>query len=171
MKTLFIMRHAKSSWDHPSLADFDRPLNDRGLRTAPFMGELMANRNIRPDLIISSPAKRATQTAMLIKESAGINSPLNYDERIYEASPLNLRTVLSEISDNIASALLVGHNPGMEGIIRYLTGEIQPMPTAALASITLNVDRWAMINDRCGKLEFIIRPKEEMKLRAGDTPS
>jgi phosphohistidine phosphatase len=166
MKRLYLLRHAKSSWDDASLADFERPLNDRGLRAAPFMGELMADRGMQPDLILSSPAKRATQTAQSAKEASGFDTPIKYDERIYEASPQALRTVISEIPDEIGSALLVGHNPGMEGIIRYLTGDLQPMPTAALASIKLAVERWAAVDERVGTLEFVIRPKEEMKKAA-----
>ena len=167
MKRLYLLRHAKSSWDDASLADFDRPLNDRGRSAAPFMGELIATRGLRPDIIVSSPAIRAMQTAQLVKEASGFDIPLNYDERIYEASPQTLRSVISQLPDDLGAALVVGHNPGMEGIIRYLTGELQPMPTAALASIKLAVDRWAAVDDGVGTLEFVIRPKEEMRKAAG----
>lgn len=163
MKRLFLLRHAKSSWDDPALADFDRPLNGRGLKTAPFMGELMAKRNIHADLIISSPAKRAMETALLVKEASGWNSPIQYDERIYAASPQTLRTVISQMPDSLDSALLVGHNPGMEGIIRYITGSLQIMPTAALAAIELKNPQWKMIDELGGTLVFFIRPKDEMK--------
>ena len=166
MKHLYLLRHAKSSWDEPAVADFDRPLNARGLETAPFMGELMAERAIRPDLIISSPAKRALETALLVKEASGTDSPLRVDERVYEASPLTLRTVISQVSDEISSVLLVGHNPGMEGLVRHLTGEVQTMPTASLAFVTLNIDSWRAADTGTGILNFLLRPKEEMK-RAG----
>jgi phosphohistidine phosphatase len=166
MKRLYLLRHAKSSWEDSSLADFDRPLNDRGLRAAPFMGELMAERGIRPELIVSSPAKRTMETALLIKESAGFDVPVRYDERIYEASPQTLRTVISQLSDEIGSVLLVGHNPGMEGVIRFLSGVPEPMPTAALASIRLNLAHWRLITERAGIAEFVLRPKEEMKKAA-----
>ncbi|NOT46159.1 MAG: histidine phosphatase family protein [Acidobacteria bacterium] len=164
MKTLLIMRHAKSNWDDASLADFDRPLNDRGLRTAPFMGELMTSRDIRPDLVIGSPAKRAMQTALLVKDSAGLNCPIQFNERIYEASPLTLHGVVSELSDEYSSVLLVGHNPGMEGFIRYLTGRIEPMPTAALAVIELDAESWSDLTGETGRLTAIYRPKDEMKV-------
>lgn len=163
MKTLFLLRHAKSSWDDDSLADFDRPLNERGLNTAPFMGETIARRGFAPGLIVSSPANRAAQTAQLIKESAGLNSEIRYDDRIYEASPQTLRHVAAEVDASFDSAMLVGHNPGMEGFIRYLTGRIEPMPTAALAAIDLDIDEWTNIDAGIGKLVEIIRPKEEMK--------
>lgn len=163
MKTLFVMRHAKSSWDDPAMADFDRPLNPRGRNAAPFMGELMAAKDMLPDVIVSSPAKRAEQTARLVKEHSGSNSPLTFDERIYEASPLTLLAVVSELPDKYSSALVVGHNPGMEGFIRYLTGRTEPMPTAALAVIELNIDVWADVSIEIGSLTAIYRPKEEMK--------
>ena len=163
MKILFLLRHAKSSWDNASLADFDRPLNERGKNTAPFMGEVMTRREYAPSIVISSPANRAATTAKLVTESAGLNSAIRYDDRVYEASPNSLRQVASEIDDAFGSAMIVGHNPGMEGFIRYLTDEIEAMPTAALAVIELNVESWGEINADTGKLAELIRPKDEMK--------
>jgi phosphohistidine phosphatase len=163
MKLLYLLRHAKSSWDDASLADFDRPLNDRGHRSAPFMGEVMVGRGYAPEIVISSPANRAANTAELVKEAAGFDAEIRHDDRIYEASPNSLRQVISELDDAFASAMAVGHNPGMEGFIRYLTGEIEPMPTAALAVIELDIDSWSEINADTGKLVEIIRPKDEMK--------
>lgn len=145
------------------MADFDRPLNHRGLAAAPFMGGVMVRKEIQPDVIISSPANRAMQTAILVKEASGSNSPLQYDERIYEASPQNLRSVASQIPDDFASALLVGHNPGMEGFIHYLTGRLEPMPTAALAVIELDIDSWLDLTNGCGILQAVYRPKDELK--------
>ena len=163
MKTLFVLRHAKSSWENADLADFDRPLNHRGERAAPFMGELMHRNGFQPSVILSSPAVRAKQTALLVKESGGLNAEIRFEHRIYEASPHNLSQVVSEIEDAHASAILVGHNPGIEGFIRYLTGQIEPMPTAALAVIELNIDSWNEMDTGCGKLQNVFRPKDEMK--------
>ena len=163
MKTLFILRHAKSSWSEPDLADFERPLNDRGKRTAPFMGELMLRHGFQPSVILSSPAVRAKQTSLSIKDAGGLSGELRFDDRIYEASPQRLRQVLSELDDAHQSAMIVGHNPGTEGFIRFLTGHLEPMPTAALAVIELNIDEWNAIADDCGELQKIFRPKEEMK--------
>lgn len=167
MKHVYLLRHAKSSWDDAAIADFDRPLNARGLEAAPFMGELMAKRGIRPELIISSPAKRALETAVLIKEASGIDSPLRVDERIYEASPFVLRAVIAQVGDEVEVILLVGHNPGIEGLIRFLTGRSVAMPTAALASVSLNITSWPMADAGSGVLDFVVRPKEEMKLAGG----
>ncbi len=163
MKKLFILRHAKSSWDTPDISDFDRPLNARGLNTAPFMGELIASHGIAPEKIISSPAKRALHTATLVRESAGLNTEITFDERVYEASPQTLRQVLAELPESVSSVMLVGHNPGIEGVIRMLSGESETMPTAALAEITLNFDSWTNVGTDSGKLDRVFRPKDELQ--------
>jgi phosphohistidine phosphatase len=163
MKTLYVLRHAKSSWDNAELADFDRPLNDRGESTAPFMGEFMAANGFEPEVIVSSPAVRARRTAQLAKEGANMPAEIIYDDRIYEASPRTLQTVAASIDDRFDSAMLVGHNPGMEGFVRLLTGRSEEMPTAALAVIDLDIERWAEIDTGLGALRRLIRPKDEMK--------
>jgi phosphohistidine phosphatase len=163
MKTLYLLRHAKSSCDDPSQTDFDRPLNARGLKAAPFMGELMAKKGLKPSVIISSPAMRAKTTARLAKDAGSFSAEIIFEKSIYEASPNALRAVVSEIRDEHTSALLVGHNPGIESFIRYLTGNLEPMPTAALAVIGLDIDKWCETNDNCGTLLHIFRPREEMK--------
>src|SRR5829696_6696370 len=112
MKRLFLLRHAKSSWDDSSLSDFERPLNRRGRTAAPFMGELIASRKIRPDIIVSSPATRARQTAELFKEAAALKCPLRFEKQIYDANLADLRTVVSKLEEEFSSALLVGHQPG-----------------------------------------------------------
>lgn len=167
MKRLFLLRHAKSSWAQPDLADFDRPLNERGRRVAPLMGALMRRERFSPDAIVSSPAARAKATAEMVREAGGLRAEITFDERIYEASPARLREVAAEMNDGHQSVMLVGHNPGMEGIVRYLTGEIQPMPTAALAVIDLEIGNWSEITTECGRLVKIYRPKELSEPHAG----
>ncbi len=159
MKTIFLLRHAKSSWENSDLSDFDRPLNPRGLETAPFMGKIIEKNLFQIDLIVCSPAKRARQTAILLKETAKISGGIEYDDRIYEASPSRLLEVISEIAEKYESAMLVGHNPGLEGLVKSLAGEIQPMPTAALAVIDLKIDKWSEITAGCGSLRTLLRPK------------
>lgn len=163
MKRLLVLRHAKSSWDDASLADFDRPLNDRGRKTAPFMGALMSREGLVPDRILSSPARRARETAELTREAADLEAPVMFDERIYEATAGELVRVVSELGNEVFSALLVGHNPGMEGVVRVLTGEQEEMPTAALAVIDLDVPGWSSVSPASGRLIRIFRPKEEMR--------
>ncbi len=162
MKTLFLLRHAKSSWENASLSDFERPLNKRGLNAAPFMGEKILYNRFQIDSIVSSPAERARQTAILVKEAALINSDIQYDKRIYEATARRLLEVVSETNKDKNSIMLVGHNPGMEQLVEILTGETQTMPTAALAVIDLQINRWKEISERCGTLRKMIRPKDKM---------
>lgn len=160
MKRLYVLRHAKSSWDDASLADFDRPLNSRGLASAPLMGRTMAERGYLPDVVISSPAARAATTAKLAAEAAAIKDPILFEGRIYEASPQTLVRVISEIDQNASSAMIVGHNPGIEGLVSFLTGELAAMPTAALAVIDLEINEWNAASQQSGKLVEIITPKE-----------
>jgi len=166
MKTLFVLRHAKSSWDDSSLADYDRPLNDRGKTAAPFMGRIMAERDLVPAVIFSSPAVRARETASLVKKAGKLDAELRFEERIYEASPQTLKQVVAGIDDEFRSAMIVGHNPGMEGFIRLLTGKLESMPTAALAVIDLDIARWDDVGSERGMLRQIIRPKDEAKTSA-----
>jgi phosphohistidine phosphatase len=163
MKTLFVLRHAKSSWDYPNLSDFDRPLNERGNETAPFMGELMHSKNLVPEVILSSPAKRAQRTAELFKEGAQIDAEILFKEQIYEASPHRLLYLIAEIEDDFQSAMMVGHNPGFEGIVRVISGESHRMPTAALAVVDLDIDSWQEVRPECGTLREIFIPKQELK--------
>ncbi|HZI17385.1 MAG TPA: histidine phosphatase family protein [Pyrinomonadaceae bacterium] len=160
MKRLLLLRHAKSSWAEPGLADFDRPLNERGLRAAPLVGRFLLRRKLRPDLVLSSPAERARRTAALVAEAAGLDAPVRYDERIYEAPAGRLVEVVSELEEAAEEVLLVGHNPGMEELIELLAGERQGMPTAALARVSLGVEKWSRVRAGTGRLELHVRPRE-----------
>ena len=165
MKTLYILRHAKSRWDDHTLSDFERPLNTRGQKAAPFIGSLMKERGLTPEVIVASPALRAKQTAELVREAAGIEPRISFNERIYEASVGTLVSVVSEFDNDRGSAMLVGRNPGAEGLIYYLTGEIAPMPTAALAVIDLAIGNWGETDGGCGTLVQVIRPKEVIPIK------
>ena len=160
------MRHAKSSWENSDLADFDRSLNERGLDAAPFMGELIRKNDFKIDLIVSSPAKRAEQTAKLVKEAARLDAEIEYNEKIYEASPRWLLEIVSATDDKFDSIMLVGHNPGLEGLLRFLTGKFEAMPTAALAVVDLEMNHWSEINSASGSLRTLIRPKEVKEMRS-----
>ena len=154
------MRHAKSSWGEASLADFERPLNERGLKAAPLVGRFMRRQKLRPELILSSPAERARQTAALVAEAARLDAPLRYDERIYEATPARLAEVVSQVEEGVGELLLVGHNPGLEGFIEMLAGESRRMPTAALARVALDVEKWNRVREGVGRVELFVKPKE-----------
>lgn len=168
MKKLYILRHAKSSWDNPVLADFERPLNERGTKTADFMGKFINKNDFSPDLILSSPAIRAKETANIVKKTADIHADVKFEENIYEASPQTLLKILSELNENLQSVMLVGHNPGLEGLIKLLTGEIQSMPTAGLAIVDLKIEKWKEIKLESGDLQKLVRPKTELTQFAAD---
>jgi len=160
MKKLLLLRHAKSSWDDTGLADFERPLNDRGRRAAPLVGRFMRERELRPDLVLCSPAERTRQTVALVLEAAGLSAPVRFDERIYDATVGRLVEVVSQAGEGAGEILLVGHNPGMEELLELLTGETRRMPTAALARIHLDTDDWAELGAHTGRLEWHVKPKE-----------
>lgn len=160
MKTLYLLRHAKSSWGDSTVQDFDRPLNGRGRDAAPLVGRLIRERRLRVDLLLSSPAARARQTAELVKESAGLSAELLYDERIYEADAARLLEVVTQTAEPAGALMIVGHNPGMEELLKILTGGEHRMPTAALACVALDVDVWGKARGRAGRLEWLVRPKE-----------
>lgn len=160
MKTLLLLRHAKSSWKDDAMRDFDRPLNQRGLKTAPVIGKLIKKRKLQPDLVLSSPAERARQTTQLVIEAAGLKTELRYDERIYEASVARLLEIVSQIDDEANMVMLVGHNPGFAELLEVLTGEAHNLPTAALACIELNIEKWNKVRAGAGHLEWLVKPKE-----------
>jgi phosphohistidine phosphatase len=162
MKTLYLVRHAKSSWKYPNLDDFERPLNKRGRKSAPFMGKILKKRNVAPDLILSSPANRASMTARII--AAKINYPLEkirYSENIYEFSVNALIEVVSHMDDVINKAMLVGHNPALTELANYIGDQpISNIPTSGVFCAELDIPSWAGISDRCGRLIFFEYPKK-----------
>ena len=160
MKRLILLRHAKSGWGAASLADFDCPLNERGLRAAPLVGRFMRKRKLAPDLVLCSPAERARQTAALVAEAAKLAAPIRYDERIYEATPARLAEVVSQVEEGADEILLVGHNPGLEGLLEMLSGESRSFPTAALACVALDIEKWSKLREGAGRVELFVKPKE-----------
>jgi phosphohistidine phosphatase len=160
MKTLITLRHAKSSHEDESLEDIDRALNERGIGDAKLMGGVIRKRKIQPDLIVASPAERVRQTADLALKAARLNVELTFDKRIYEASARGLLKVLMDLNDTSNTVMLIGHNPGLEDLLERLTGEAIILPTAALAGVELNVERWTEVRTGAGKLTFRVTPKE-----------
>lgn len=157
------MRHAKSSWTDPSLSDFERPLNERGRRAAPFMGGVLKREGLVPDHIICSPAKRTRETAELVQAAVGLEFEVRNDASIYEATAGELIEVVSATPYTSQRVLLIGHNPSSEQLVQIITGAIEAMPTAALAVIDLDIDSWAEIAPGKGKLRRLFRPKEELR--------
>lgn len=143
-KTLYLVRHAKSSWTDMSLGDFNRPLNKRGLRDAPEMGKRLKDRKIMPGIILCSPAQRARQTAgLLFKDMGGSMDTIQFDEQIYEASADTLMDLIRNLPDNSASAMIIGHNPSMGWLANQLAdSHMDRMPTCAIATLELETSHW-----------------------------
>lgn len=142
MKTLLLMRHAKSSWDDSSLTDYERPLNERGKRDAPRMGRWLASQGFRPDRIVTSSARRARKTARRVAEALGYTEIIEERRDLYMASPHAWLTMLHAIPDTAACILGVGHNPTMELLVEQLGGTRHAMPTAAVACFTIQEETW-----------------------------
>ncbi len=142
MKTLLILRHAKSSWNYPELSDYDRPLNSRGKRDAPRMGKYLRQQSLIPDRILTSSAKRARKTANKVAKSCDYTGKVKKIEAFYDAVPGVYFEVLQGLPDKYQCVMVVGHNPTMERLVNHLTGQIERMPTAALAHIELPIQHW-----------------------------
>jgi phosphohistidine phosphatase len=160
MKTLLLMRHAKSSWDNPAWRDFDRPLNGRGLKAAPLVGRYLRAQGLQPDIIVSSPANRAQHTAQLVKEAARFAAPIRYEAGIYEASVKDLFNVIYALEETAQTALLVGHNPGFSNLLSSLSGVYEQMPTAAAACLELNIAAWPEARAGGGRLAWLVKPRQ-----------
>jgi phosphohistidine phosphatase len=159
MKTLLILRHAKSSWKDEQVGDHDRPLNKRGKREAPRVGELLQQANLRPELIISSTAKRARKTASKVARQCGYQGVIELRGTLYLAPPDAYVEMLRSVDDLVNRVMVVGHNPGLEQLLALLTGHHTPLPTAALAHIGLDVARWRDMNTQTrGVLIDLWRP-------------
>ncbi len=161
MKRLTLIRHAKSSWKDPDLDDFDRPLNKRGQRDAPTMGERLAGRGHLPNVIVSSPAERARLTAQAIAQELNIPpAQLVYDENIYEAEALGLLELIHGFSEQWQHALLVGHNPGLTDLGNLLAAcGLDNLPTCGILCIDFDVSAWKAVAPRGGSLVFYDFPK------------
>jgi len=160
MKTLLLLRHAKSDWDDPSLRDFDRPLAARGERDAPRIGKVLGKRGPLPDLIISSPAARAKATIKRVIKAAKLNLEIQFDEAIYGASSPELMRLIRQLPNDNLCVLLVGHNPGFEDLVWRLSSSRERMPTAALACIEFQIDNWEEVIEGEGKLVWLLTPKQ-----------
>ena len=147
MKTLLVLRHAKSSWKDFRLSDHDRPLNKRGKKAAPRMGQLLYEEDILPEVILCSTAKRARDTADLVAEASGFEGEILLLDSFYHAWPSDYIDALRGLGDEIRSAMIVGHNPGMELLLEQLTDQSERFPTAALALVKLPIDYWSQLSD------------------------
>ena len=161
MKTVLLLRHAKSSWKEAGQTDHARPLNKRGLRDAPRMGTLIAEQKIQPDLILSSSAARAICTAKAVSQALKDKTTIIEEDEFYLASCGTYIETTRSLDDRFQRILIVGHNPGISDLLFKLTGCDSMMPTAALAQIELPIDQWSNLSLQIeGKLVALWRPKE-----------
>jgi phosphohistidine phosphatase len=170
MRRLTILRHAKSSWDDPKLADFDRPLNQRGWKASRRMGRELKRRKMHFDLCVASTAARVRETLDGLVEGYGEPGfEIRFEAKIYDATVATLLELVHELPDSARAPLLVGHNPGLENLILRLSGDdsnglrsriAEGYPTAALAVIELHAGRWKEVDSGSGEIVELILPRE-----------
>jgi phosphohistidine phosphatase len=160
MRTLYLLRHAKSSWKDPSQADFERPLANRGRKACESIARLIQDRGLEFDLVLCSTAIRARETIDLVTKYAKLRTELRFDERIYEATVAQLVEIVSQLENERKSVLLIGHNPGFEDLLHVFSGADHRFPTASLAKIKLKISKWSDPFDHKASVDWIIRPKE-----------
>lgn len=161
MKKLLIMRHAKSDWSTGE-PDFDRPLNQRGKSAAPTMGTEILRRNITLDLIISSPAKRARQTAKRVAKNCAYSRDISFDEKFYYGDDFDVLVAVQAVDNANQTVMVIGHNPTWEVLVTKLleTNQYITMPTAALVSVNFDIDNWEDLDFGNGRLDFVQRVKD-----------
>ena len=175
MKTLTLLRHAKSDWDDPDQRDFDRALNDRGKRAAETVGRYLAEQGWSFDAVIASPAERVRETLDQLSLGYGRRLEAEWERRVYLASAATLMDMVGEADEAVGSLLLAGHNPGLEDLVLALAAEGEGLgdveekyPTASVARLTLAIDGWGQVTEGCGRLERFVRPRDlDPSVRAG----
>ena len=161
MKTLLVLRHAKSSWKEEGIDDHERPLNKRGLKDAPRMGELLKEHDLVPEYILSSSAVRARHTAELVAEYCEYDGEIGGGRELYSFASEDYLDALEQVDDGYTRVMVVGHNPGLEELAQWLTGVYTSLPTASLAVIRLDIIHWEELEEGGqGELLQVFRPKE-----------
>jgi phosphohistidine phosphatase len=167
VKSLTLLRHAKSDWADPAMTDFERPLNARGKSAARMIGTCLRESGASFDLVLCSPAARAVETLERVAETYGPGLRPRHDERIYLASPSTLLELVRAVPDDVARLLIVGHNPGMEQLSLLLSAESDQrarvqdkFPTGGLVEIDFASDRWAEVDEGSGTIRRFIVPRE-----------
>lgn len=175
-RRLLLMRHAKSSWDSAAARDFDRPLNQRGHKAGKRMGRYLREEGLGWDVLLVSPSERTRQTVERLEVGYGETLAPVYDDRIYMASATQLLSLLRNLDDMASSVLLIGHNPGMQGLALSLLARDagdqaqrarieSKYPTAALTVIDFSVARWDKVAPASGTLERFVKPKDLKKAK------
>ncbi len=162
MKTLYLIRHAKSSWKYPALSDEERPLNKRGKQNAPDMGKRLKKKKVHPDLLVSSHARRALDTAKLMAgELAYPKKQIIVDERLYHASIADFMEVIEEQNNKASVLMLFGHNPGLTELANTFCNKyVENIVTAGIYAIRFDTKAWSSVPDMHGEFLFYDYPKK-----------
>jgi phosphohistidine phosphatase len=173
MKTIYLLRHAKSEWADPGLKDHDRPLNDRGRDAAPRMGEYMKGKRYKPELVLCSTARRTVATFELVKEAIGAGAAVQFEETLYLAEPRQLMERLQWVDEDVKSVMFIGHNPGIAQFALDLCASPkdeaeekahkrmrEKFSTCALAVIKMPAKTWREAKRGSGTLKDFMRPKD-----------
>jgi phosphohistidine phosphatase len=162
MKTLYIVRHAKSSWEFTGLGDHERPLMEKGRQRTSLITEYLKKNNVSPDLLISSHATRAFDTAVLIAQAIGYPpESIRINKMFYHANEEDIFDEICEVPDTVQSLMIVGHNPTFTDFAnQFLDSKIEWLPTSGVVSVSFNTERWEKIMETKSSLNFIIFPKK-----------
>ena len=161
MKNVLLMRHAKSSWKDSSLPDHQRPLNKRGTRDAPRMGKFLQGQGISLDAILCSTAVRARETAVGLLKKYTFEGEVQYFDDLYQAGPEMIISILNKLPESIDTAMVIGHNPGMDDFLEMVCDECGHMPTASVAYIKYPIERWLDLRtETMGELVYLWEPRE-----------
>ncbi|MBI4547222.1 MAG: histidine phosphatase family protein [Ignavibacteriae bacterium] len=165
MKTLLLVRHAKSSWKNPELSDRERPLNNRGKRDAPFMGKLLSERGVKPDLLITSPTNRAMTTARYVAHELQYRiSEIVTDESLYGQTMDHILHVIQGFENSINTVMIIGHNPEITLCANYITANtIENIPTCGIVCVDFSIELWNEIARGNGALRYFEYPKKYFK--------
>lgn len=159
MKQLLLVRHAKSSWDDPSMTDFDRPLNERGKKNAPEMAIRLHDKGLRPDLLVSSPAKRAKQTAKAFASVFGLND-VQFLDRLYHPATAIFLEVIQSLPEHSRMTAIFSHNPGITDFANMLSGfHIDNIPTSGIVGVQADIQSWSDFDPSSSKFWFFDYPK------------
>ncbi len=161
MKTLLLMRHAKSGDKDPDITDHERPLNKRGKLAAPRMGRLLKDEGLVPDFILSSSAKRARMTAEAVADQSGYEGEIRTSTDLYATGPGSFIRAFQYLPDETKRVLVVGHNPGLEELLEVLTKLVKTLPTAAVVQVDLPIQSWKELSETTqGDLVYLWKPRE-----------
>ena len=160
-KTLYLVRHGKAGWRHHEVNDADRPLKKKGVEESRMMALHLRTKDTFPDLIITSPAKRAVQTARVFSEELGISDKyVQQNISIYSASLEEVLTVILGLDDKYSNVMIIGHDPALANVAGFLTGRVvEKIPTAGIVEITFNTNHWSKVSEDSGNMQFSISPK------------